>query len=168
MPSAGCGQSMGAQQHAELLDRYETTGKLDTAGMVALFDATRGLAHYVAFARIEIDSIARTKTEDTISVDHTTERFLQISFSIYDIARGDLVWKGTISDSDYDLQVDAKAGAPDDDCSSILSFAACLLDIISWFESKDDEGFPPPPKLEDLATRIFDKFADELPRRESP
>lgn len=160
-------QRLGQERYQELLDRYELTGQLDTNSVVALFDATRGLVRYVVLARIEVDSIARTISEDEISTDYKTLRFVQINFQVYDIETAPMVFTGTISHEDFDLQIDAKSDAPDDDCSSILSFAACIFDFLSWFEDKDEEGFPPPPELEDIVTEIFDRFAETLPQAPS-
>lgn len=158
-------QSYGTERLNELLDRYEQTGRLDTSDVIGLFDATRGLMRYAVFARIELDSVARTLQEDNISADHKTERFLQVAFRVYDITAADLVFDGTIERSDYDLQIDATGGEDSD--GGILGCAACLLDFLSWFEDKDEEGFPPPPKLEGLVKSVFDKFAEQLPQAET-
>ena len=160
-------QSIVEERYAELLDRYEATDRLDTAGMIELFDATRGLVRYMVFARVEMDSITRTVDEDEISIDRKTERLLKISFRIYDIAAGEVMYSTSILNQDYNLNVDVQDDTPDDECSSFLSLMACLLDFISWFEKDDDEGFPLPPKLDNLAKEVFDKFAENLPQAES-
>ena len=160
-------EALGEERHRDLLDLFASTGNLDTNGVVALFDATRGQARYVVLARIETDSIARTKSEDEISIDHKTLRFVQVRFRVYDISTAVMVFDGIISGEDFDMQIDAATDSPDDDCSSILSFAACIFDFFSWFEEKDDEGFAPPPELENIMTEIFDQFAETLPKAPS-
>jgi len=160
-------KALGKERLRELLDRYGQSGRLDTASVIALFEASRGLARYVILARIYMDSTARVINEDEFSIDHKTERMIKIVFNVYDISTATLVFDESISHEDFNLQLDAKHEAPDDDCSSALSFVACILDIFSFLEDKDDEGFPPPPELEDMAKVIFDQFAATLPAASS-
>lgn len=136
--------------------------------MAQLFSATQGLVRYVILGRVENDQISKSTElqedqESPLRTKYRVRRDMTVSFQVYDIETAPMVFTGSISHEDFDLQIDAKSGAPDDDCSSILSFAACIFDFISWFEDKDVEGFPPPPELDDIVTEIFDQFAETLP-----
>ena len=157
-------QALGEERCRELLDRYEETGYLDTNSVVALFDAIRGSVKYIVFARVERDTVILTRSEDGLGIGHKTERFLEISFRVYDIASADLVFNSSIADQDHRTQVDAKGGEGEEE-NCFAAGLRCLVfidDIISWFFKKR-AGFYPPPEIEDMAKHIFDRFAEELP-----
>lgn len=160
-------QSLGEERCRELLDRYEETGYLDTSSVVALFDATRGSVRYIVFARVERDTVIYTRSEDGLSIDHKSERFLEMSFRVYDIASADLVFNSSIADQDYTMQIDAKGGEEENCVIESLRCIVTIIDILGWFYGEDSHGFYPPPEVEDMAKRIFDRFTEELPGEQS-
>jgi len=164
-------QALGEENHRVTMDRYGAEGSLDPGSMAQLFDATRGMVRYVILGRVARDDIIKTEAQEGDSSSsgkrYKTSREMDVFMEIYDLETGHSVFSGLISNAMTndryvpDISVETGSWGEAGGSAFFSCLESCLWDI---FQSEpEDDGYPSPPAISELAGEIFDEFAEQLP-----
>jgi len=155
---------LGHADYRNMLDEYRNYGRLSDMMKQKLITNFKE-AQYIVFARIERDYISKNRI-DVMEDEYGKElenkktimevtRSTDVSFNIYDLRTGAIVWSGTLEgySSRKNEYIDKKKSK---------FFLIALIDCI--LESRPE--YPEPSSLDVLLRLIFTSFAKNLPKEE--
>jgi len=165
-------RALGDDYMRECLVAYDKYGLLDQALVDSLAPVVGQLARYVVVHRLESDVVMlkdednKKQVDDEWVVESTTlktERTLTGSFTVYDLRQGIRVWNATISG-----KVTTKRKIKPDEDHDIGGWVGTVVDVVDAMEDifgDDDMPYPKPATNAQVMTKLYEKFAEELPKK---
>ncbi|MBI4042327.1 MAG: hypothetical protein HY391_02515 [Deltaproteobacteria bacterium] len=122
---------------------------------------------FVVFARIEEDEVTQNRREESTTNDKgetlekviaTSTRTITALLTVYDLRLNEIAWSGSIS----------KNGMNQNEYKKAMGLIMVIEVIKGGPETTDDRmyPYPKPPADTELLERIFEGFAENLPKKE--
>ena len=177
IPYGVVADQLGQEDHTRLLNELLTMGMPSNSSMGMLKQKAGGY-RYIAFSRIDSDSIQRTLPEGRDAnnkpdntVRPTTSRRVTGSLQVIDIADGNIVWSATakteLGNTSFPQTL---IQAPPADTSS-SSFRGALRETAREYvtgprtEAKREYRYPSEPPLTRLLEDLFKGFSTNMPEK---
>jgi hypothetical protein len=171
--------TLGGDAYGALLDEYRLNGQIDTATLAAWDSSFGGACRYVVFARIEDDIVKESSSsgeEHDSGVQYavtklSTTRKLTVAFSVYDLHMAKSVWSAHLTDGQANTNKYRGAPVPtsneesDDkkekkeEKSTVEEIVVAVVEMLT----AEEMVYPEPPTLTEVAERVFQGFAKNLP-----
>lgn len=154
-------QTLNIEDVDAILARYRDRGSLDPQSIEKL-SRLRSIARYVLLSRLENDDLRQTASTGASSMDdesvaysssYSVRRTVIVSFDIFDLDGGKLVWTAQLSKQN-ERSRDREHGRRYDENPD---------EIQPSFDWSESGGFPEAPEFLDILRAIFDDLSGQLP-----
>lgn len=163
-------KKIGKKAYAQALKELEEDGMLSENSIINMRKKVKG-RRYVVFARVESDDTSQDRRhyDETDSqgnstgrslVDATTNRKMDVVFSVLDLTEGNTVWNGTITKSNQNKQTYTVKKD-----SGLVS----IIKAVKGTEERSSEEmypFPKAPRADRILSMAFKGFAENLPEED--
>jgi hypothetical protein len=145
-----------------ILGRYRSRGSLDPRS-IEMLSRLRPAARYVLLSRLENDDLRQSSATGASSMDdesiayssrYSVQRLVVVSFDIFDLSDGKLVWTAQLSKQDERTRQREHGRRYEDDPDEIQPS----------FQWSDSGGYPEAPEFLEILRSIFEDLSEQLPR----
>jgi hypothetical protein len=169
IPADQVRSKVGDELYTSALDQFRDTGEPEPGTLSGLSEEFKEAARYLVFARIEENHVSQDSWsrkeevdgEEKIEKGLSGKREMAVSFKIYDLDQEKRVQTGVLSrkDSNTNKYILDSSGGYDDSKTVLENVADFVLK-----DSQEEPTYPDPPSTESLVRKIFETFADKLPK----